>query len=70
MANTYVKKQTDHPSDYNLNNNGGLVVGPLRGSAPVDQVNEKVTETPTINKTVVEVTLTSYEDEPIGKLTP
>ena len=54
MANTYAKKQADHASDYNVHNNGGLVVGPFKGATPEQQVGDKVSETPSVNKAVVE----------------
>ena len=64
MANEYVKKQTDHPTDYNVHNNGGVNVGNFRGAIPADQVGDKLSEPPTINRPVIEIDLPNYSGIP------
>jgi len=44
------KKQSEHSSDYNKENNGGVTIGSPRGATPEEKTGVKNTQTPVINK--------------------
>jgi hypothetical protein len=52
MSYINAKKESEHPSDHDKTNNGGLMVVLLMGATPEQKVGDKVTQVPEVNNPV------------------